>query len=229
MVKKLILILCIANVSTVFAQGLLQEKLDMRALKSSKKVDPKVAKVMKSSEQSLRDSKMSESFPKVGEKLNDIAINDRKLSEYLKDGPVVLKFYRGHWCPYCTIELKEYQNYDEQFKQAGASMIILTPDTPKQITKNKRKNDLTLNIYSDKNNQIAKELNLMFTLDDELVEVYKGFGINLEESQGNKKNQLPIAATIVIGKDRVVKYFFGDVDYKKRAEPTEVLKIVKGL
>lgn len=64
---------------------------------------------------------------------------------------------------------------------------------------------------------------------DELVEVYKGFGINLEESQGNKKNQLPIAATIVISKDRVVKYFFGDVDYKKRAEPTKVLKIVKGL
>ena len=30
-------------------------------------------------------------------------------SERLREGLVVLKFYRGGWCPYCNLELRAYQ------------------------------------------------------------------------------------------------------------------------
>src|ERR1700733_15046086 len=32
------------------------------------------------------------------------------LSDRLRDGPVVLIFYRGGWCPYCNLQLRAYQH-----------------------------------------------------------------------------------------------------------------------
>jgi len=76
---------------------------------------------------------------------------------------------------------------------------------------------------------LPREWELLFQLDKATQGVYKKFGIDLEESQGNSNNELPMPGTYVIDTNGIIQYAFADPDYKKRAEPSKVLKVVQDL
>jgi peroxiredoxin len=152
-----------------------------------------------------------------------------KLKDFYTDGPLVLTFYRGHWCPYCTLELKEYENLHAKFTELGATVLAVTPDLPMQVKKTKVKYNLSFSLISDKDHALAKKLGLAFKLDDKTLKLYKSYGIDLAGSQGNKGDTLPLPGTYVVDKDGVVVYAFVDPNYKKRAEPVEVLEVVEGI
>ena len=122
------------------------------------------------------------------------------------------------------LELKEYQRLIKKFESSGAVLVFLAPDTNKEIAKTKKKFSLTMPIFQDKDNKIAEKLGLVFKLPKDLVEVYKGFNLDLANSQGNTDYRLPVPATYVIDEKGIVTYSFVDTDYRKRAEPTDVLK-----
>lgn len=149
------------------------------------------------------------------------------LSDYYSDGPLVLTFYRGHWCPYCLLELKEYQKHYDKFKQLGAKVVAVAPDLPGQIKKTKDKYNLSYTLISDEDHALAKKLGLAFELDSETLNKYKSYGIDLAGSQGNKGDTLPMPGTYVIDSTGQVVYAFVDPNYKKRAEPLDVLKAVE--
>ena len=76
---------------------------------------------------------------------------------------------------------------------------------------------------SDINNVYAKELGLVFKLPESLQELYKKFGINLDDNQQNSSQELPIAATYIIEQDGTISYDFLEEDYKLRADPSDVI------
>ena len=53
--------------------------------------------------------------------------------------------------------------------------------------------------------------------------------LKLTEHNGSDKMQLPLAATYVIDKSGKITYAFLDADYKKRAEPADVVAAVKAI
>jgi len=89
------------------------------------------------------------------------------------------------------------------------------------------KNKLSFEVLSDIDNSVAKAFNLVFALPENLIEVYKGFKIDLVKSNGNQNNQLPIAATYIIDQDGTIIYDFIKEDYKERADPEEIIKTLK--
>ena len=89
----------------------------------------------------------------IGKLFNKGRLNE--IDEIYKKSPVIIKFYRGHWCPYCIIELKEYESKIEEIKRYG-SLVVLVPDTKVEILKTKKKHELSFNIYQEKNNKIQK-------------------------------------------------------------------------
>jgi hypothetical protein len=53
-------------------------------------------------------------FAEVGSKVEDFELPGAdgapsSLGELVADGPAVLVFYRGQWCPYCNLTLRTYQ------------------------------------------------------------------------------------------------------------------------
>ena len=52
------------------------------------------------------------------------------LQSALRDGPVILKFYRGTWCPYCNLELRSYQVRLPKIRERGASFVAVSPEKP---------------------------------------------------------------------------------------------------
>ncbi|MCP4911727.1 MAG: AhpC/TSA family protein [Oligoflexia bacterium] len=205
----------------------LTQKLNEMSKRSGSKAPSNVKKVMKASAKKLERSGIAQSAVNQGEALPEFSIAGKPFKSFYSKKPVVLKFYRGHWCPYCQVELKEYQKYKEEIEKAGYQLIVLTPDSKKYIDKFKKKQKVTIDIYQDKDNAIAKKFGIAFKLDKELQPIYMQFGIDLTKSQGNNQNELPLPGTYVINKDGTIKYAFIDSDYKKRLDPQDLLNIIR--
>lgn len=175
----------------------------------------------------LKQSGIENTIPKVGDTFPDLKLEGKKVSEWLTSGMLVVTFYRGGWCPYCVKQLKELNDSLSRLTSTQATLIAISPETEMSVRKTKNKNNLDFLLHSDAKNQLAKQLQLVFKVDKEVVSEYKSLGINLEESQGNQAYELPIPATFVINKDRKIVYVFADADYTKRAAISDIINAIK--
>jgi peroxiredoxin len=169
----------------------------------------------------------------VGDMAPDFVLTNQNgielgLYQMLNGGPVVLTWYRGGWCPYCNMTLAFLQEKLPEFKTAGATLVALTPELPDSSMSTSEKNALEFDILSDIGNGVAREYGVVFKLTDAVAARYQS-GFNLHAYNGDETNELPLAATYVIGTDKKIHYAFLDVDYRNRAEPSEIIEALKKL
>lgn len=206
----------------------LTEELKEFATNSAKRHPGVAQDIMKNAISELEATAILENATKTGDLFPNVTLPNAKgenstLSDLLKKGKVVLTFYRGGWCPYCDIALKALQNSLPQIKEKGASLVAITPETPDHTLSTQDKNNLDFEVLTSKNNELARSLGLVYALPENLVTLYKKFGIDLIESQGNQANELPIAATYIIEQNGKISYHFLAVDYKLRADPIDII------
>ncbi len=194
------------------------------------------AVVLKKYKEGLEDVSISgvlDKALKVGDKAVDFTLKNQKgekvtLYQELKKGPVVLIWYRGGWCPYCNLTLRALQEELPNFKREGASLIALTPEVPDKSLTTTEKNDLEFTVLSDLGNKVGKKYGLIYKLTKDVAELYQK-KFDLYAYNGDKSDELPLAATYIVDTDGIIKYAFLDADYKKRAEPSEIVKFLKTL
>lgn len=150
------------------------------------------------------------------------------LETLLKDGPVVLTFYRGEWCGYCNKYLSALDENYPKMKELGANLIAISPELPEYITEMAEKMEHPYSIISS-GTPIMQQYGLDFQLDKKTLVKYKVYGINLSKSNGNEDNTLPIPATYVIDKSGTIVYKHFDENYKVRAEVEEIMSVLEGL
>jgi len=181
----------------------------------------------------VSDSGIINKALQVGNQAPDFELSNAKgklvnLRDQLTNGPVVLTWYRGGWCPYCNLTLKALQNLLPEFKEYKASLIALTPELPDNSLTTLEKNQIQFEILTDTDLEVARKYNLVFKLGKPVSDLYKKhFG--LETYNGNDSDELPLAATYVISREGIIKYAFISPDYRERAEPSELLQVLTTL
>jgi peroxiredoxin len=179
----------------------------------------------------LVENNMSEMAIKKGDSAPNFILKDasgRSISLYekLKTGKVILTWYRGGWCPYCNLTLRNLQSHMDEFKKLNAQLIALTPELPDNSLTTKEKNELTFDVLSDVDNIVAKKYNLVFKVTPEVNAFYKKFH-DLRDFNGGTSDELPLTATYIIEQNGQISYSFVDVDYRKRAEPQIIIDQLK--
>ena len=152
-----------------------------------------------------------------------------KLADLLKKGPVVIAWYRGGWCPYCSAELPALEQALPAIRDRGAALIAISPQTLGNSADTAKKLGLTFPLLSDAGNKVADQYGIRYTLDSEASAIYKQFGLDLAKVNGNDSDALPLAATYIIAPDGTVRYAFLNADYKKRAEPSAIVEALDEL
>jgi peroxiredoxin len=147
----------------------------------------------------------------------------------LANGPLVVTFYRGVWCPYCNMDLQAIEAAAAEIRTLGASLVAISPQTAPNRRKSERENALSFPILSDHGNAVANAFGLRFRLPDELIAVYKGFGNDLAIGNGEDSWTLPMPARYVIGADGVIAYAEVNPDYTRRPDPGELLPVLRRL
>jgi len=161
--------------------------------------------------------------------LPDVTGKSISLSEVLAKGPVILTFYRGGWCPYCNLELRAYQRVLPEIKESGAQLIAISPQTPDASLSTKEKDELEFLVLSDEGGKVAQQFDVVFKMQDYLIDLYKQSGMDIPAYNGDETWDLPKPATFVIDQQRNIIFTHVDSDYRNRTEPSEVIKIVKSL
>jgi len=156
--------------------------------------------------------------------LKDQQGNSVKLKDVLRNGPVVLVFYRGHWCPYCNKHLKKLEDSLQFIKNKGAQLIAVTPEKSENIAKTVEKTKAGYTIIYDEDMKIMKAYEVAYAVDEKTIARYKRADIDLGANNGQKNVvYLPVPAVYIISKAGTVVYRFFEPDYKKRATVKEIL------
>jgi peroxiredoxin len=147
----------------------------------------------------------------------------------LNEGPVVLSFYRGGWCPFCNLELQALQAALPEIKSLGANLIGISPETPDNSMTTAEKHQLEFDVLSDIGNKTARDYGLIFTVYEEMRPLYLKWGLDVPASNGDNSWELPVPATYVIDTNSVVRAAYVDKDYTKRMEPEQILAALRNL
>ena len=213
---------------TAIAANYLTEQINEQLAQVRTKVPADILATMVQATADLEQQRLADHALKVGDRLPDFQLPDAtgqtiKLSELLKNGPVVISFYRGGWCPYCNLELRALQQALPKFAQYNAQLVAISPETPDNSLTTQEKNDLSFPVLSDVDNVVAKQFGLVFALAAALRPIYQQFGLDIAAYNGNDKYELPMPATYVVDTTGMIRYAFIEADYLKRAEPTDII------
>ena len=161
--------------------------------------------------------------------LPDASGNPVMLSDRLRDGPVVLIFYRGGWCPYCNIQLRACQRALDEITALGGQLLAISPQLPDGSLSTAELNKLSFDVLSDLGNRVAKAFGLVYELPEQLREVMRANGKALSELNGDDTWELPLPATYVIAQNRRVALAAIELDYRERLAPEDVIAALRSL
>ena len=86
---------------------------------------------------------------------------------------------------------------------------------------------LSFEMLRDFGNRTAEAYGLVFTLSDDLREIYLKFGIDLAKGNGDGTWRLPMPARFVIDRQGIIRAVDADPDYTRRPEPVRTVEILR--
>ena len=195
---------------------------------------PETARIVAGSFEKLAASRVAESAKSVGDAAPDFTLPNAigrpvSLSELRKRGPVVLSFYRGGWCPFCSLELHALQAILPEIQSLGATLIGVSPETPDNSLSTKQKQQLSFEVLNDQGNQAARDYGLLFQVYEEMRPLYLEWGFDLPGVNGDYSWEIPVPATYVIDTSGAIRAGHVDKDYTRRMEPADILATLREL
>jgi peroxiredoxin len=207
----------------------LQEEIDAKKAEYTKEAPKEALEAFAKGIEDVRNTGIEKNAVNVNAKAPTFTLKDANgkevaLETLLKDGPVVVTFFRGSWCVFCNMQLRAYQGILKKLEKQGAKIVALTPQTAEHSKKAIEDLGVSFPLLSDPESKVAMEYGLAYKLPESVVAFQEK---TLKEYNDSDEMVLPLAATYVIDQDGMIRYAFVDADYSKRAEPTELLKAVR--
>jgi len=211
----------------------LQAQLDAYAASLAER-NPVTATAYQSLIDRLSGGDAGANAPKPGDSLPAFLLpdeNGRLVSsgDLLERGPLVISFNRGHWCPFCWLELGALNDSHDGITRMGAGLISITPETAAYSRRLKSRLGLRFPVLTDLDNAYALELSLAISLSAEIKERFVKSGIDLGLYQNNDAWFVPIPATIVVDRHGTVRESFVNADFRRRGDPKDVLAALADL
>jgi peroxiredoxin len=167
---------------------------------------------------------------KAGDKAPDFTGYDQKgkqveLKKLLTQGPLILFFYRGNWCPICNRYLKGYQDSLKVLTDQGFNVVAITPESIENVENTVKLHGLTFTVIYDCQEKIMKDYDLMFDVTKAYQDKVKAnHSIDIAQYNGRDVAHLPVPATYIINRDGIIVAVQFDPDYKNRASVKWMLK-----
>jgi peroxiredoxin len=171
----------------------------------------------------------------VGDVLSDFTLPDAtawdvSLSELVADGPAVLVFYRGGWCPYCNVALRQYQSeLVAQLPDYGATLVAISPQKPDESLTTIEKHDLAFAVLSDAGARVARQLGIAFEPAQDVLEAQRALGLDIRDGNADGSPELPMPTVLIVDSDRTVQFADVQVNYTSRTEVSEILAALQRL
>lgn len=125
------------------------------------------------------------------------------------------------------MQLGQLQEIEKELLDLGYQIVAVSADKPEKLEESIQKKKINYVLLSDSTTKAAQAFGLAYHLDDEGVEKYKKFGLDIEEASGEKHHILPVPAAFVLKTDGTIVFSYVNPDYKVRVEPDVLLAAAK--
>lgn len=174
------------------------------------------------------------SAPEAGADFPDMVLPDhqgkyRSLADLRAEGPLVISVIRGGWCPWCRKELESWRDALAALDAAGGRLVVIVGEVAGRADLIAGMLGSQAVVLCDIDHGAALNLELAFHAGTELLQRYLASGLDLAGIYGTDSGILPVPATFVIDSDGVVRFAFVDPDFRVRAEPADVVALIREL
>lgn len=206
----------------------LQDQLDEITARTRLLVQAERLAVGERAVEELFATGIEESILPVGATAPEFALKDSnnkmvRSTELLATGPLVIKFFRGRWCPYCMTELETWRDLYGKIREHNALLVAIGPQIQRQSDFMANRHGLPFPVLTDTSNQVAEQFGLVYTVPETYRSYYLSILVNIPFVNGEQSWRLPLPATYVIGKDRKILFAEAHADFRVRPEPEEAL------
>jgi len=134
----------------------------------------------------------------------------------LRGAPVLIKFFRGHWCPYCVAELRRWEALlRPELAARGVRVVTVCADTAAAIRRGRAKHGLEAVMIPDPALAVTDRYRLRNP---------KNFAL-----KSGVIVPLPIPTTILVDAAGTVRWIDQATDYMRRSDPARVLEAVRAM
>jgi peroxiredoxin len=152
-------------------------------------------------------------------------------AELLQTGPLIVKFFRGRWCPYCMTELETWQRLYPTVRERGAQIVAISPQLQRQNDFTVQQHHLSFPVLSDPGSLVATQFGVAYTVPPPMRAHYRSILINIPFINGIQSNdqhsdatwRLPLPATFVLDASGKIIFAEAHADHRVRPEPQDVL------
>jgi peroxiredoxin len=209
----------------------LQDQLDEITANTRHLVQPERLAVGERAVAELFASGIEDRILPVGGVAPSFALQDSngklvRSEDMLALGPMVVKFFRGRWCPYCMTELESWRDLYGQVREHGALMVAIGPQTVRQSDFMVSQHGLPFPVVSDVGNQLAEQFGLVYAVPEYHRAYYRSILVNIPFVNGDESWRLPLPATYVIARDGRVIFAEAHADFRVRPEPENALAVL---
>jgi peroxiredoxin len=206
----------------------LQDQLDEITANTRNLVQPERLAVGERAVEELFATGIEESILPVGAMTPEFALKDSngktvRSADLLALGPLVIKFFRGRWCPYCMTELETWRDLYGQLREREILMVAIGPQIQRQSDFMAGQHGFPFPVLTDTNNLVAEQFGLVYTVPEYHRAYYLSILVNIPFVNGEKSWRLPLPATYVIAKDRTILFAEAHADFRVRPEPEEAM------
>jgi peroxiredoxin len=162
--------------------------------------------------------------------LSDATGKPVSLDQILEQGPAVIVFYRGGWCPYCNLALRTYQQeLLPQLGPFGAQLVAISPQSPDESLSTMEKAALEFTVLSDPGSRLAGRLGIAFEQADDVLAAQRKLGLDLTKVNAEGAVRLPRPTVLVVDRDRTVHFVDVQPDYTARTEVADIIAALTAL
>ena len=206
----------------------LQDQLDEITANTRRLVQPERLAVGERAVLELFATGIEEKILPVGAQAPAFALKDAsgklvRSADLLALGPLVIKFFRGRWCPYCVTELEAWRDLYGRLREHEALLVAIGPQTQRQSDFMAGQHGLPFPVLTDPGNALAEQFGLVYTVPEFYRDYYLSILVNIPFVNGEKSWRLPLPATYVISREGRVAFAEAHADFRVRPEPEEAL------
>jgi peroxiredoxin len=171
----------------------------------------------------------------VGDTLESFTLLDARsrpvsVGELWSQGPAVIVFYRGGWCPYCNIALRTYQrDLVPELDAFGARLVAISPQSPDQSLSTQEKAELSFTVLSDPGSAAARQLGIAFEPAEEVLVTQRKLGLDLTQVNAEGSAELPMPTVLLVDTAGTVRFADVHADYTTRTEVPAILEALRSL
>ncbi len=169
----------------------------------------------------------------IGDSIPDVSLQSAEgesinLTDFNRENTLFI-FYRGGWCPFCSAELSEIAQIEDELYERGVTVIGISPDQPSYLQQSMDDIEFDYKLLSDSNMAASKAFGIAFQVDLETVQSLKENGMDIEERSGQNHHLLPVPAIFLTNDEGVIEFQYVNPEYRTRIDKDVLLAAVDAM